>query len=571
MIKRSFSLVVAFAFIGNVLVAQNVEQGKKFLYYEKYKSAKETFDKILASNPNNLDAVYWLGQTLLDKRNTVSRDTVAAKELYSKYLTQNGNAPLLLAGMGEIELMEGKTNEARQRFETALTLSKSKDVDVINAIGQANVAAAAGDAKYAIEKLNLAPAVRKFNNPDTYLIMGDAYRKLIDGGGAVSAYSKALELDPKLAAAKYSIARVYLTQNNPESFLPAYEDALKLDPAYAPAYYDLYYYWYSRDVNKASTYLDQYVANSDPGPEQEYVKADLLYVSGKYQEAKTRATELISQLGDKVAPRMYRMLAYTNDTLGDLAGAKQALNSLFTKAAPDEILPTDYEENARISGKQGDTAGAYANFKKAIEKDTVVANKVKFINKAAELSKSLKDRAGEATWLGMAYKLDPDPSQNALYAWGFAAYQGKNYPLADSIFCNVYQTKYPDQVYGYLWCARNAVAKDTTLMEGLHVEPYKKLVNFTDTVPDSMKVKFKAVALEGNMQLAQYFANVAKSTDSALVYLEKALALDPTNENLKGAVDQLKNPPQPQKQPATKTTKKPAAGATPPKKKSAGN
>ena len=37
-----------------------------------------------------------------------------------------------------IELLEGKTNDARQRFETAISLSKAKDIDVLNAIGQAN-------------------------------------------------------------------------------------------------------------------------------------------------------------------------------------------------------------------------------------------------------------------------------------------------------------------------------------------------------------------------------------------------------------------------------------------------
>src|SRR5688572_17804777 len=190
MMKPLLSLAITVV-IGNILFAQSVEQGRKFLYYERYKSARETFEKVLAANPNNIEAIYWLGQTLLEMPN---KDSVAAKNLYQKALASNGNAPLLLAGMGQIELMEGKTNDARQRFETAINLSKAKDIEVLNAVGRANVEARAGDANYAIEKLNLATQIKKFNNAETYLVMGDAYRKLIDGGNAVTSYNKVLAI-----------------------------------------------------------------------------------------------------------------------------------------------------------------------------------------------------------------------------------------------------------------------------------------------------------------------------------------------------------------------------------------
>ena len=156
MMKRVLSLLVTVVVLGNALYAQSVDDGRKFLYYERYKSAKETFEKILASNPNDINAIYWLGQTLLD-----SKDSVAAKDLYQKSLASNGNAPLLLVGMGQIMLMEGKKDEARQQFETAINLTKGKDVDVLNAIGNANVKARLGDAAYAIEKLNLATQTKK--------------------------------------------------------------------------------------------------------------------------------------------------------------------------------------------------------------------------------------------------------------------------------------------------------------------------------------------------------------------------------------------------------------------------
>ena len=92
---------------------------------------------------------------------------------------------------------------------------------MLNAIGQANadVNTKTGDPNYAIEKLNLATQIKNFKNPYTYAIMGDAYRKLVDGSGAVTSYGKALGADPKFAEAKYKIGKIYLTQNNKEAFL----------------------------------------------------------------------------------------------------------------------------------------------------------------------------------------------------------------------------------------------------------------------------------------------------------------------------------------------------------------
>ena len=73
-----------------------------------------------------------------------TRDTAGAKALYQKMLATNGSAPLLLVGMGHIELMQGNTADAKQRFETAISLTKAKDINVLNAVGYANSDAKAG-------------------------------------------------------------------------------------------------------------------------------------------------------------------------------------------------------------------------------------------------------------------------------------------------------------------------------------------------------------------------------------------------------------------------------------------
>ncbi len=119
--KKSLSFVIFSAFLTVSAWAQSVQEGVNHLYADRTTSAKTTFEKMLASNPNNIEATYWLGQTHM-----ASNNTVAARQVYEKALASNGNAPLVLVGMGHVELLEGKTAEARQRFETAITSSRGK-------------------------------------------------------------------------------------------------------------------------------------------------------------------------------------------------------------------------------------------------------------------------------------------------------------------------------------------------------------------------------------------------------------------------------------------------------------
>jgi tetratricopeptide (TPR) repeat protein len=547
--KMRFSLLVAgVVSLCNVAWSQTVDQGKKFLYYQRYRSAKEVFDKILASNPNNIDAIYWQGQNFL-----AMKDSVAAEDLYSKALQSNGNAPLLLVGMGNIELRKGKTTDARARFETAISLTKGKDINVLNAIGDANDDAKAGDANYAIEKLTQATLVKNFNSPETYLLMGDAYRKLIDGGNAVLAYQKALNIDPKLAEAKFKIGIIYLTQNNRDYFIPAFEDATKLDPMYAPAYYQLYLFYYYRDVNKAVDYLDKFIANMDSGPDLDYYKTDLLYVSSKFADAKAKAQGLISSLGDKADPRLYKLVAYCCDTLGDMACAKQYITTYFSKQDTANVVGADYAELANINSKATDSATmneAVNDYKLAIAKDTLPDNRAKYIATATALAKKLGNKKGLADLALIYYNSKKNPVNTDLYNLGFANDQAGNYTVSDSIFCGVYESKFPNEIYGYLWCMRSKVAEDDSLgSQGLAVESYQKLAQMGRTLDSTAKAanspdsnKYKAQIINSYSQLAGYYNNIKKDKPNAMVYLEKILEVDPGNPDATKFLEILRRP-----------------------------
>src|SRR5438876_1210576 len=109
---KIISLVFSLLVSGNMLFAQGLDEGKKLFYYERYNSAKDVFNKLITANPNNVDAIYWLGQAYLG-----SEDPASAKALYQKSINANPNAPLLLAAMGHIALLDGNGSDARNRFE----------------------------------------------------------------------------------------------------------------------------------------------------------------------------------------------------------------------------------------------------------------------------------------------------------------------------------------------------------------------------------------------------------------------------------------------------------------------
>ena len=542
-------LVAGVAGLCNSVFAQTVDQGKKFYYYKRYKSAKDVFDKVLAANPNNIDAIYWDGQTLL-----AMKDSVAARDLYSKALQTNGNAPMLLAGMGGVELRFGKAQDARAHFDMALQLTKERDVPVFNAVAQNNIEATQGDLQYALEKLNAATNVKHFNDPETYVLMGDAYRRLIDGGNAVQAYQKALTMDPNLAEAEYQIAKIYLTQNNKDYFLPDFEKAVQMDPAYAPAWYELFYYYYNHwspeNIPKATDALNKYIANSDPGPDVDLTQTDFLIVTGKFADAKAKAQAIISAAGDKVNPDFYKKVAYCCDTLGDPSCAQQNIATYFAKQDTAKVIPLDYVLRAMIEGKSTDSATrekAFADYGLAIQKDTLAENKAKYLAQATDLANKMNDKKALASIARIVYMGIKDPTNSDLYKWGMANYQAELYQTSDSIFCGIYEAKYPDEIYGYLWCARSKRGEDDSVgSQGIAVDAEVKLAEFgraKDSIARAAGTKdstlYKRYIIENYELLAFYYNNIKKDREQAVVWLQKVLEVDPENADARKYITML--------------------------------
>jgi tetratricopeptide (TPR) repeat protein len=534
------TITILFAGILSIagIKAQSIQEGINHLYAERNKSAKETFEKLVATNPNNLEAVYWLGQSYI-----AMEDIKSARDLYSKTLQANGNAPLILAGMGHVNLIDGKKDEARQMFETAINLSTGKkgaDVSVLNAVGRANVDAKEGDAAYAIEKLKIA-AQKDPKNADVFLNLGDAYRKAHEGGQAVVNYDLATSANPNLARAIYRKAMIYYTQKNWELFTDILNKAVTVDPKFAPAYYELYYYNLLRlppDFTAAQNYATKFTASAEQDPQNDYLVAQTCFAKKDYECAINTAKGIISKVGAQTKARIYRLLAYAYVGKGDTAGAKQYIDEYFTKAKEDEIIPKDYVLRGQIGGDDNIVFDSYV---KAAQMDSVYDSKMKTLQEGVDYFKNKNNKIKEAEMrlVQSANKKTPNPSDP--FFTGLAFYQGADYKRADSLF-KIYQRSFPDSLYGHYYDARANLAMDTTLS----VEPYlsNMISGFKRTldIAANNKVKFKTQAVASSQFLAAIYNNTKKNKDSAIYFLTKGLEFDPENPSLKEFMNQLQKP-----------------------------
>jgi len=518
--KLGFTAMLLITVTG--LFSQTVQEGKRLLFMHRYHSAKMTLEKVVAAAPTNAEAIYWLAQAHFEHK-----DLNGAKEVLRKGMEgANGSNPLLLVAMGQAELAEKKTNDARQRFETAISLTKGKDVSIFTAIGRANLEEG-GDPAYGIEKLKQGTTVKGFKDAMTHIYMGDLYRKLMNGGGAVSSYENALMIDPKLALAKHKIGKIYLTQGfeQKDIFMGKFNDAVADDPTFAPALYDMYVYYYSRDVNKATEIFNKYKEHAEPGPALDYEEASLQFAAGDFKNAIVKADNLLKSQGDKADARLYRLKGYSFDKLGDSVQALAEIETFFQKAAADQINPDNYVVAAYNAAKlKTDLTKVDFYFTKAIDADTVVANKIDLAKKAADFFKRDGQLEMSANWFVKVMTLKPKPSNVDYYNAGMAFYNLKEFVVSDSLF-TIYKVNYPKENVGYLWSFRSKRYIDTSMVMGLAVPSAIELI----TILDSDKVKFKSQIIEASGYLANYYANIKTDYAASIQWFDKILEVDPTN------------------------------------------
>ena len=511
--------------------AQSLADAQKLLYYERYDGAAHLLQTQLHTDPNNAEA-WWLLTQVYVHKHQIPKLNDTLQTMPSAIRQQ----PMALCAFGQLALEQRRKDTAANYFNQALKDTKDKDPVVLLAIATAHQLADSGSAQYAVELLDKA-IKRDKHDARLYVALGNAYRKLADGTNSYTAYNDALAQDGKDVEAMYRLGKIFVTQENPDMYLKYFNQAVAADSLYAPAWYELYYYYYFRDVNKAMACLDHYVAATDPCPNNDYLITDLLYSSRKYQAAIDHAQQLITSQGRTSEPRLYKLIAYSYKELHDSTKALDYMKQYFKEQIDTGFVVKDYSTMGEIYDELGqtDSAATYLIKASAMEKDT--AQRLAYAKKLAGLYKKDKDYTNQAIWLGKYYVGNSKATNLDLFNWGLAHYMARNYPMADSVF-GMYETKYPDQCFGYYWRARSDAAIDTSMATGMAIPNYTKIIEIDGK--DTTNRTNRKHLVEAYGYIAAYKANTQKDYAGAIDYFERLLALDPGNGDAQRYVGILK-------------------------------
>lgn len=558
---KKILITVCTAFTLANLNAQNIQDGMNHLYADRFRNAEQTFQKILAANPNVAEATYWLGQTYLDMDNND-----AARQLYDKALAANGNNPLIMVGKGHVLLLDKKKDEARQMFESAITLSATKKGDdpaILNAVGRANVDAKEGNLDYAVQVLERA-LQRDSKNADIALNLGNAFRKrdVGVGGKAYENYKLATELNPRFAYPYVRIAKIYETQKQWDLVLENLNKAIQVDPNYSLAYYELFYYYFfaKQDYATAEQMLQKYIGtrpNEDQW-EHDYLAAQLCWARKDYNCAVNKAEAVKATMGTNVKPRVLKLLAYSYLGKNDFTTAKRYVDEFFVKekegfVGPDYQLKVDIYSGAGVPCDQ-----LYAVYMEGAAADTVLQSKIDYMAKAADYFKSKNCKLQEADMRMAWFDTRGNASPTYLVNFGILYTQADQLLKADSVFAR-YINLEPDSIYGYYWRGRISYMIDTTMT----VEPYiSNLLQSNEKtleIAATDKPRYKSMGTNAALVLTGYYNNIRSSRDTAYTYLLKGLEIDSTHAQLLSIKEIFDKQKSPQKQNGKSTGSKPTA------------
>jgi tetratricopeptide (TPR) repeat protein len=202
-------------------IAVSLNLAKAHLLNDEPEIATDIFRRVLDINPDIKEALLFLGDMALKKKNIRSAD-----EYYSHLLELEPDAALPNYKVGLVKLLDNKEKEALPYFEKALA-ANSTNVSALAQIAYASIRASNHDAAVArVQKqIDSNP-----ENPDFYVLLGRIYAIGKDFPKARQSFEEAFKIDPDNEHALFNLAQLEQSQGSIDEALEHYEKIRAKNP-----------------------------------------------------------------------------------------------------------------------------------------------------------------------------------------------------------------------------------------------------------------------------------------------------------------------------------------------------
>lgn len=542
---------VAFIAATSLTQAQDVEQAKKAIDAEQYEKAKIALKSILQGKPSNGKAAFLLGNVYLKQSVEDS-----ARIYFQKGLAASDNGRFNNIGLGQLDLQDGKTAEAKAKFDLVAKDVKKKDVEEYIYIANAYMNATKPDYKNAIAVLVKA----KLANPesaDVLLALGDAFYGDKNQNEAYTAYRDAFQKDNRLLRAKMQLGVLLKNARNFTEAKKTYDEVIAINPSYGPVYRELaetYYLWANTDgknytsyIKTALDYYEKYLTLTDYSLDSRMRHADFLILAKDYKALEIEADKMKKL--DNVNPRILRYLGYSAYENGNTDAAITALTD-FTSKPTNKIIARDYYYLGLAKAKKAINADgstdatkfelALAEIKKAVELDPAIANDLNAFGKEY-FSKKQYGLSAKIFEIAITNPKSKNFLEDNIY-YGLNVYTENKGKTADKIdrvaldkadkALDAVILASPEYTESYIYKAR---INNTLEKEDIVIANYQKFIDLIMAkTPEDQKTNQGKIT-EAYNNIGAIYANTDKT--KAKEYFNKTLALDPTN---KYALDSIK-------------------------------
>jgi tetratricopeptide (TPR) repeat protein len=523
-------LAIAFVAMSSLSYGQSPEIRKalRLIDIEQPSKGIAALEQIASSGSSSSNQ-YYLGLGYL---RTGNKDKALAA--FEKGISINEKDGLNYAGKGQVKLLEKNATEAKANFDKALAVSKSKDANVLRAVGEGYLA----DTKYVLDAISILNKAKTLNaaDPEIHLVLGDAFLLQNNGGESVSSYERAASADKKNGKPNYKVARVYKRSKNAEMVLENLNKSIAADPEYAPAYKELAETYYVRkEPAKAVEAAEKYGSITENQEQARYSIAFYYIMNKQFDKANEIFKDVVNQPDPPaVALRFYGRSLMLSDQ-DKSAEAIPVFQRYFQKAKPEDIEASDYAFLGKAFLKQSDAVKQTDKIKKR-EFDSLATESFAQSLAIDSAQTEILQLQGD-TYYALAkydkaieaYKqltsLRKEPLSQDLWSIGRAYYFNGQYPQADTAFTKLSE-KQPTVTHGYFWAARARANIDSTMSTGYAKPMYDKFLEIALQNPD----KYRKDIIEAYQYEGAYYIHKEENVNMAKTYYEKILALDPNNQ-----------------------------------------